>query len=331
MVDQALPATWTAAPAMTVKRPVSHWLLLFAIVVLWGSAFGLTEVAITAFTPAALVTGRLILAAIVLTLIVWLRGQRLPRSPRFWLFSLALAIAGNCLPFWLITRAQLTIDSGLAGILMSIMPLSTLLLAHLFVPGERLTSRKLVGCLIGLAGLVVLIGPEALLEFQGQGTAFWAELATLFAAICYAANAIIARHRPAFDPITAAAGIMIVGALIMLPLGAAALPEQIANASIQGLAAGIALAMMASALAPVVFLQLITLAGPSFVAFLNYLIPLWTIFIGVVLLGEQPRWTSLLALVLILGGLAMSEWAWRQQKTLSAKRLEEAAGPTASS
>lgn len=314
---------------MTVGRPFSHWLLLFVIVVLWGSAFGLTEVAIEAFTPVSLVTGRLIIAAIILTLVVWLRGQKLPRSGRFWLFSLALAIAGNCLPFWLISRAQLTIDSGLAGILMSVMPLSTLLLAHFFVPNEQLNRQKLAGCLLGFLGIVVLIGPEALLELRGQGTALWAELATLFAALCYAANAIIARHRPAFDPITAAAGIMIVGALIMLPLGAAALPEQIAVASREGLAAGIALAITASAVAPVVFLQLVTVAGPSFVAFLNYLIPLWAIFIGVVLLSEQPRWTALLALGLILGGLAMSERAWRRQKVRDARRRQSGQADTA--
>jgi drug/metabolite transporter (DMT)-like permease len=308
---------------MTFKRPFSHWLLLGTIVVLWGSAFGVTELAIEAFTPATLVAGRLIVAAVVLTLIVWLRGRKLPRSRRFWLFSLAMAIAGNCLPFWLISRAQLTIDSGLAGILMSIMPLSTLVLAHFFVPNEQLNRQKLVGCLLGLVGIVVLIGPEALLELRGQGTALFAELATLFAALCYAANAVIARHRPSFDPITAAAGIMIVGAVIMLPLGAAGLPEQIAGASIKGLAAGLALAIMASAVAPVVFLQLVTLAGPSFVAFLNYLIPLWAIFIGITLLGEQPKWTALLALCLILFGLAMSERAWRRQKTEDARRQQD--------
>ncbi len=316
---------------MTAKRPVSHWLLLVAIVILWGSAFGLTEFAIESFTPLALVTGRLVLAAIILTSIVWLRGQNLPKSARFWLFSLALAIAGNCLPFWLITRAQLSIDSGLAGILMSIMPLSTLLLAHLFVSGEQLNRRKLTGCMLGLLGVVVLIGPEALLELSGQGTAFWAELSTLFAALCYAANAIIARHRPAFDPITAAAGTMIVGAVIMLPLGGAALPGEIAEASFASLAAALALAVMASAIAPVVFLQLITAAGPSFAAFLNYLIPLWALAIGVVLLGEQPRWTALLALGLILGGLAMSERAWQQQKALDAKRQKDEQTDAASS
>lgn len=295
------------------SRPFSHWLLLFAIVALWGSAFGITEFAIEAFTPTVLVTGRMILAAGLLTLVVLLRGQRFPKTGRFWAFSLFMAIAGNCLPFWLISAAQQQIDSGLAGILMSIMPLTTLLLAHFFVPGETLSGGKLFGFLLGFAGIVVLIGPEALLELKGQGTAFWAQIAALIAAFCYAANAIIARHRPAFDPIVAAAGTMIVGAVLMVPIGIWDLPAQLSNASASGLVAGVALAVLASAVAPVVFLRLISAAGPSFVAFINYLIPLWAVLTGILLLGEEPRWTALMALALILGGLALSEIAGQRE------------------
>ena len=294
------------------SRPISHWLLLVTIVALWGSAFGITELAIEAFTPVALVTGRMVLAAVLLTAVVLLRGQRFPMTARFWAFSLAMAIAGNCLPFWLITAAQQQIDSGLAGILMSIMPLTTLLLAHFFVQGETLSGGKLLGFLLGFVGIVILIGPEALLELEGQGTAFWAQLGCLIAAFCYAANAILARHRPAFDPIVAAAGTMVVGALIMVPIGVWDLPAQVMNASNKGLLAAVALAVLASAVAPVVFLKLISAAGPSFVAFINYLIPLWAVAIGILLLGEEPRWTALAALALILSGLASSEIGGRR-------------------
>lgn len=306
-------------------RPLGHWLLLLTIVALWGSAFGITELAIEAFTPTALVTGRMILAAALLTLVVLLRGQRFPKTARFWAFSLAMAIAGNCLPFWLISAAQQEIDSGLAGILMSIMPLTTLLLAHFFVPGETLSGGKLFGFLLGFVGIVILIGPEALLELKGQGTAFWAQIAALIAAFCYAANAIIARHRPSFDPIVAAAGTMIVGAVIMVPIGVWDLPAQTMNASAKGLIAAIALAVLASTVAPVVFLRLIALAGPSFVAFINYLIPLWAVSAGILLLGEKPRWAALVALALILGGLALSEIAG-QRKAAKLREAEPAGG-----
>jgi len=308
----------------STSRPLSHWLLLFTIVVLWGSAFGITEFAIEAFTPLALVTGRMILAAGILLLVVMLRGERLPMTARFWVFSIAMAIAGNCLPFWLISAAQQEIDSGLAGILMSIMPLTTLLLAHVFVPGETLSGGKLTGFLLGFLGVIVLIGPEALLEVKGEGTAFWWEVATLCAAFCYAANAILARHRPPADPIVAAAGTMIVGAIMMVPIGFGDLPAQVLEASPSGLVAGLALAILASAVAPVVFLKLIATAGPSFAAFINYLIPLWAVLIGILLLSEEPRWTALIALALILAGLALSERAG--QRAVAKRREVEPVG-----
>jgi drug/metabolite transporter (DMT)-like permease len=93
---------------------------------------------------------------------------------------LALALAGNCVPFWLISFGLQRIDSGLAGILMGIMPLTTMVLAHFFVPGERLNTTKAIGFMVGFGGLVMLIGPAALAELRGEGRSsciswrFWA-------------------------------------------------------------------------------------------------------------------------------------------------------------
>lgn len=114
-------------------RPITHWLLLFALVAMWGSAFMMTGIAVRAFSPVVLVTVRLIGGAILLTGLVLVRGMRFPSHGRFWLFGLLLAIAGNCVPFWLISFGQQRVESGLAGILMGIMPLTTMVLAHFFV------------------------------------------------------------------------------------------------------------------------------------------------------------------------------------------------------
>ena len=128
-----------------MTRPLSHWLLLLALVAMWGSAFMMTGVAVRGFTPATLVAIRLVIAAALLGGLVLLSGRRFPRSRQFWLFSLAISLAGNCLPFWLISFGQQRIDSGLAGILMGIMPLTTMVLAHFFVRGERLNGTKAGG------------------------------------------------------------------------------------------------------------------------------------------------------------------------------------------
>ena len=290
-----------------MSRPITHWLLLFALVAMWGSAFMMTGIAVRGFSPTVLVTVRLIMSAVLLGGLVLLRGMRFPLLGRFWLFSLLIALAGNCVPFWLISFGQQQVESGLAGILMGIMPLTTMVLAHFFVPGERLNVIKATGFAIGFTGLVVLLGPAALLELKGQGNTLLYELAILGGAVCYAIQAIVARHRPPADPLVAAAGVMVMGSLVMLPIGAAGAPAELAAAPVGPLWALLALAVVATSIATVVFLKLVTVAGPSFTSFINYLIPVWAVLMGMLFLGERPGVAAMVALALILSGIGLGE------------------------
>jgi drug/metabolite transporter (DMT)-like permease len=290
-----------------MTRPLSHWLLLFALVAMWGSAFMMNDIAVRGFSPAALVAIRLVIAAALLGGMVLASGRRFPASRRFWLFGLAISLAGNCVPFWLISFGLQRIDSSLSGIMMGVMPLTTMVLAHFFVAGERLNLVKAAGFLLGFVGLVVLIGPTALLQLQGEGGDLWYQLATLAGAVCYAVNTIIARHRPPADPLVAAAGVMLMGSLVMLPIGGPAAPAELAVVPAAPLMAMLALAVIGTGIATVVFLKLVTVAGPSFTSFINYLIPVWALMMGVVFLGERPGLGALLALALILSGIGLSE------------------------
>jgi drug/metabolite transporter (DMT)-like permease len=290
-----------------MTRPLSHWLLLFALVAMWGSAFMMNDIAVRGFSPAALVAIRLVIAAALLGGMVLASGRRFPASRRFWLFGLAISLAGNCVPFWLISFGLQRIDSSLSGIMMGVMPLTTMVLAHFFVAGERLNLVKAAGFLLGFVGLVVLIGPTALLQLQGEGGDLWYQLATLAGAVCYAVNTIIARHRPPADPLVAAAGVMLMGSLVMLPIGGPAAPAELAVVPVAPLVAMLALAVIGTGIATVVFLKLVTVAGPSFTSFINYLIPVWALMMGVVFLGERPGLGALLALALILSGIGLSE------------------------
>ena len=213
-----------------MTRPLSHWLLLFALVAMWGSAFMMTGIAVRGFAPAPLVAIRLVIAGgAAAGGLVLASGQRFPASRRFWLFGLAISLAGNCVPFWLISFGQQRIDSSLAGILMGIMPLTTMVLAHFFVRGERLNPIKAAGFLLGFVGLVVLIGPNALLAAARRGRRSLVSAGDpRRAPICYAINAIVARHRPPADPLVAAAGVMLMGSLVMLPIGGPAAPGELA-------------------------------------------------------------------------------------------------------
>ena len=284
---------------------------------MWGSAFLLTKVAVSALPPETVVATRLVIAAAGLTALMLIMGKGLPGGRRQWLFFLAMAVLGNALPFWLISWGQQRIDGGLAGILMAVMPLTTLLLAHLFVAGERLNRSRSAGFLLGFLGIVVLMGPEALLELRGGGTVLLSELAVLGGAVCYAVNTIVARRRPDGDPLAAAAAVMMLASAIMVPLALAGTPVAVAEVPANAAIAVGVLGVVSTALATVVYFRLVSAAGPTFVSLINYLIPLWALLGGMVFLGERPEWSALAALALILSGIALSEVKGRDQSSSS--------------
>jgi len=306
---------------MAGRRPLLHWVLLLALVVMWGSSFMLTKVAVTAIAPSSVVAGRLVIAAIVLGFALTAVRRRLPGCGRHWMFFIAMAVMGNCLPFWLISWGQQGIDSGVAGILMAAMPLATLVLAHVFVEGERLTVVRAGGFATGFAGIVVLVGPQAFMELTGAGSDLVHELSVLAGALCYAVATIIARRRPDSDALVAATGVAIAASLVMAPVAVIvapmSMPVSMADAAsaplvsripLAGLASIAILGVVSTALATVVYFKLITLAGPSFLSLINYLIPLWAVLMGMIALNEQPDWRALGALALVLSGIALSEF-----------------------
>jgi drug/metabolite transporter (DMT)-like permease len=293
--------------------------MLLALTILWGSAFLFTKLALDGIPPSLVVVGRLAVASALLVPLALLLAPRLPRQGRLWLFLGAIALFGNALPFSLITWGQGSIDSGLAGILMAIMPLATLSLAHFLVPGERLTRYRIGGFLLGFAGVVVLMGPDALLELGGGGGHLLPMLAVLGGAVCYAVSAILARLRPASDALSSAAATTFMATLMITPFLVGAEPAAVATeTALTPLLSVVILGVFSTAVAAIIYFRLVKLAGPSFVSQLNYLIPLWAVVVGVVLLGERPEPEHLLALILILGGVLMAQLESRRARGVRA-------------
>ncbi|MGB5733608.1 MAG: DMT family transporter [Thiohalocapsa sp.] len=290
----------------TAHRELSDWLSLLALTVMWGSSFLFTKIAVSVLPMPTIVSARLVIAALILVPLMFGLGRRLPRGGRLWLFFVLIALVGNLLPFSLITWGQRSIDSGLAGILMAVMPLATLALAHLFVPGERLTPYRVGGFLLGFAGVIVLIGPQALLAIGGDRGPLLPMLAVLGGALCYGVSAILARLRPASDAVSTAAAVTALAALMSLPQGGDVGGLDVAALSAPVIGAVLFLGVLSTAVSLIVYFRLIQTAGPSFTSQLNYLIPLWAVGIGVLFLGEQPKLAQLAALGLILAGILLS-------------------------
>jgi drug/metabolite transporter (DMT)-like permease len=280
-----------------------NWSLLLALVAMWGSSFMFIKISIATVPPATLVACRLLLGALILYAVMLARGLSLPPPGRRWIAFTALAVLGNCLPFLLIAIGQRTIDSALAGILISVMPLATMVLAHFFVKGEHLTRPRAIGFAIGFGGVVVLMGPAAL---TGLGSQALGEIAVLCGALCYAANSVLARRTIEADFLVTSTAVLLVASIVMLPIALAVDKPWQVTPSAGSLAAIIWLGVGPTALATILYFKLIAAAGPTFMAMVNYLSPVIALFAGVVLLGERPGATAFSGLALILLGIAVS-------------------------
>ena len=278
--------------------------MLLAMAAMWGSAYMFMKIGVATVAPATLVAGRLVLAAVVLYAVMRARGLRLPPAGRRWLPFLALAVMGNCLPFYLITWGQQFIDTALAGILISIMPLATMLLAHFFVAGDRMTLARVAGVATGFAGIVVLMGPAAHTAFGGS-TAM-AQLAVLGGALCYAGNSVLARRTITADFLVATTAVLVAAAALMVPVALVLDHGRTLNPSAASMASIVWLGIGPTALATLLYFQLIAAAGPTFMANVNYLSPVVALLAGVLLLGEHPDVAAIGALMLILLGIALS-------------------------
>lgn len=292
---------------MSTQRTLNDWLLLLALVAMWGSSFMFNRIAVASLPPWTVVAGRIGLAALVLTLIVYALGRRLPPPGRGWWPYVVVALIGNAIPFYLITWGQQVVESALAGILMAVMPLATLLLAHFLVAGEHLTRQRATGFAVGFSGIVLLMGPAALAGVGGEAVSVISQLAVLGGALCYALQSVLTRLIIKGDVLVAAAATLLVASVIVVPV---ALwndrPWQLEPGTVS-LAAVVWLGVGPTALATILYFQLIRSAGPTFMSLVNYLSPSVALFLGLVVMGEHPPTTAYLGLALILAGIAVSQ------------------------
>ena len=288
-----------------------NWLRIAALGVIWGASFMAISLALEGVGPLILVATRLCLGAAFLVSLSFLVGHGLPPvrgrpAGRIWAFILAMAIFSNAIPFALLSWAQQVVASGFAGVSMAAVPLLVLPLAHLFVPGERMTPRRLAGLAIGTLGVAVLIGPEAF-RSTGGDMELLAKLACVGAAGCYATGSIFTRLCPAVDLLALAAAVLMVAALIFTPyaLYAEGLPQA---TTLKSALALLYLGLLPTGVAQILLVQVIRDAGPVFMSLVNYQVPVWSVIFGAVLLAEPLPPSLLLAMALILGGVALSQF-----------------------
>ena len=182
---------------------IKDYVLLISLALLFGISFTLTSISVADLPPLSVAAARLLLAFILLYPLMRLRGQHLPKFGGVWIVLFASGLFGNALPFALIAWGQVNVEAGLTAVFMAVMPLATILLAHVFTSDEKLDRWKFTGVILGLIGVLVLMGFSTL---SSLGQDVLRQFAILCGALCYAVNAIITRkltHLPKWSAMTA--------------------------------------------------------------------------------------------------------------------------------
>lgn len=296
-----------------MRQPTAkHWLMLMYLVLTWGFAFYLIAVAVEVFVPVALVWVRLTLGALVLLAVLYWQGGRLPATVVWWRRLAILACTGNLLPFTLVSWAEQSVPSSEVGLLMALMPITTLLLAHRLLAHERLTTPRIVGVLMGFAGVALLMGGE-LLTLSGSDR-LAGQLAAVLATLSYAVNGIYTSKLPRYDTVAVAAGSLVAGSVLFAGPALWLQPEWSFTGQLGAWTAMALLGVLATGMATWTYFVVVTDCGPAFMSTINYLIPAVAFVAGVALLGEPAGAVQLGALVMILAGVWLIQYRRRDVK-----------------
>lgn len=282
-----------------------NYLLLLGVGMIWGSQFLLNEIAITAFTPAVIAAGRTAIGFATLSILVLATSHTPPPErprPGLWRHYFLIGLFEATLPFTLVAWGQERVDSALAAILMGTVAIFAIILAAVFVKGERLRLGNALGVALGFAGVVVLIGPGALTGILGS---VLGELAVLAGALSFAISLLLIKRLPADIPVMVKArNILLCASLQIVPLTLVLERGATLDPAWPAMLAVLALGTLCAGVVYVLFVALIDRAGPTFASFSNFLVPLVGVLLGVLFLGERLEAADLMALALIILGLA---------------------------
>ncbi len=288
-----------SAPAK--PRFAANLVLLLALATLWGASYTFIKLGVATISPVTLIAARTLIAGGILLAIMGVRGIALPRDPVVWRRFLVQACFNSVIPFTLIAWAERHVDAGLATILNSNAPIFTFLLALVFLRHDRPTARQLFGVVAGLAGICLVVGINAL---EGLGQQLVAQIALVAAAISYGAAAIFGRNFNGLDPMVPAAGSMICGAVVLIPVSLVVDQPWTLAPSTSSLLALLGLAVFSTALAFVIYFRLIQTLGSVGTTAQAYLRVPIGVGLGAGFLGETLSATAWAGLACVIVGIA---------------------------
>ena len=283
--------------------------LLLVLATLWGASYTFIRIGVATIPPITLIAGRTLIAGVLLLAIMRWRGVRMPADAATWRRFLFQACLNSVIPWTMIAWGERTLDAGLATILNSTAPIFTFFLTFAVTRHEAVTSRKLLGVVAGMAGICMIVGVQAL---SGFGAELTAQIVMVLAAIAYAGAAILGRGFRDLDPMVPAAGSLLCGAVILIPVSLVVERPWTLQPSTASVLALLALAVFSTAFAFVIYFRLIGTLGSVGATAQAYLRVPIGVALGVLFLGEQLSSTAWIGLgCVVVGVAAMTIPAWK--------------------
>lgn len=283
------------------------WVLFLALGLIWGSSFLWIKIAVAEIDPFTLVGWRLLFGTLGMVAVLLVRRPPFPRSPGTWASLAFLGIINTALPFVLISWGEKSIDSAVASVLNSTVPLFTLVIAHYALHDEPITARKSLGLLIGFAGIVVLMVRD--LGADVLRTGLLGQAAVLLAAVSYASASVFARRTmrevsplvQAFLPMAVADGLVWVAAT------QAGEPGRLPAIPITWVAL-LWLGLLGSCVAYLLYFSLLHSVGATRTTMVTYVFPVVGLVLGVLFLKEAADWHLLAGAGLVVASLVVVNW-----------------------
>jgi len=294
-----MAATQTA----TIDRQMTPatWAQLVLLGIIWGGSFFFARIAVAEMHPLVLVLFRVAIAAVALHLYLAVAGPSFRLALPHWRGLLLLGILNNAIPFSLIFAGQTVLGAGLASVLNATTPFWTLMVANVLTADERMTWNRLAGVLLGIAGTAVMILPGLQAGLDGP---VWAKAALIGASMSYALALIVARRLREVPAPVMATGQLTASTLVMIPVVLAVEGGSgLFNASAGIWAAVLALAVVSTALAYLLYFRIVARAGATNASLVTLIVPVSAILLGTLFLGERLAPLEILGMAIILMGL----------------------------
>ena len=282
-----------------------HWFVFILLGAIWSSSFMWIKIAVQEVGPITLVAFRVLFGLLFGIVVILVQRVRLLRSFKEWSPLLLLGITNVAIPFFLISWGEQSIDSAVAAILDATVPLFTILIAHYLLHDDKMTAPRVVGLLIGFAGVVILMSKD----IGGSFGSILGQLAVVLASAFYAGSAVYARKTTEDTPgILRSAGPLVSGTVVMwLATLLIERPVQIPQLGITWIAL-LFLGILGSGVAFILSYYLIHEIGPTRTSMVTYLFPLGGVILGVIFLDEPLSWQLMGGAILIIASLAVVNW-----------------------